>query len=105
MNTNELTLEMALTRGPVIPVLVIDRVDEAVPLARALLVRYPGSRVTGLEVDERQHAKNLAAPQAGISFVAQSTSATGTPSRPSLTAPPTQRMFSAPSARVSAATL
>ena len=28
---------MALTRGPVIPVLVIDRVDEAVPLARALL--------------------------------------------------------------------
>ena len=37
MNTNELTLEMALTRGPVIPVLVIDRVDEAVPLARALL--------------------------------------------------------------------
>ena len=37
MNNNELTLEMALTRGPVIPVLVIDRVDEAVPLARALL--------------------------------------------------------------------
>ena len=26
--------------------------------------------MTGLEVDERQHAKNLAAPQAGLTFVA-----------------------------------
>lgn len=39
-------------------------------LARALLARHPDSRVTGLEVDERQHAKNLAAPQAGLEFVA-----------------------------------
>lgn len=39
-------------------------------LARALLARYPGSHVTGLEVDERQHAKNLAAPQPGLHFVA-----------------------------------
>lgn len=39
-------------------------------LARALLTRHPGSRVTGLEVDERQHAKNLVAPQAGLHFVA-----------------------------------
>jgi SAM-dependent methyltransferase len=39
-------------------------------LARALLAAHPGSRVTGLEVDARQHAKNLAAPQAGLSFVA-----------------------------------
>ena len=37
MNTNNHMLEMALTRGPVIPVLVIDRVDDAVPLARALM--------------------------------------------------------------------
>ena len=37
MKGDELTLEKALTRGPVIPVLVIDRVDDAVPLARALL--------------------------------------------------------------------
>jgi trans-aconitate methyltransferase len=29
-------------------------------LARALLERHPDSSVTGLEVDERQHAKNLA---------------------------------------------
>jgi SAM-dependent methyltransferase len=39
-------------------------------LARKLLERFPDSRVTGLEVDERQHAKNLAAPQAGLDFFA-----------------------------------
>jgi ubiquinone/menaquinone biosynthesis C-methylase UbiE len=39
-------------------------------LARALLVRHPDTRVTGLEVDERQHAKNLASAQAGLKFVA-----------------------------------
>jgi SAM-dependent methyltransferase len=41
----------------------------AAQLARALLSRHPDGRVTGLEVDERQHAKNLAAPQAGLEFV------------------------------------
>lgn len=39
-------------------------------LARALLTRYPGSHVTALEVDTRQHDKNLASPQAGLQFVA-----------------------------------
>jgi len=39
-------------------------------LARQLVQAYPTSHVTGLEVDERQHAKNLAAPQEGLSFVA-----------------------------------
>lgn len=39
-------------------------------LARALLARHPDSHVTGLEVDTRQHAKNLAAPQRGLQFVA-----------------------------------
>ncbi|MDB5880443.1 MAG: SAM-dependent methyltransferase, partial [Ramlibacter sp.] len=39
-------------------------------LARTLLARFPESRVTGLEVDERQHAKNLASPQAGLEFIA-----------------------------------
>lgn len=39
-------------------------------LARALLARYPDAHVTGLEVDERQHAKNLAEPpQPGLTFV------------------------------------
>ncbi|MCW5665894.1 MAG: class I SAM-dependent methyltransferase [Piscinibacter sp.] len=42
----------------------------AATLARSLLARHPDSRVTGLEVDERQHAKNLAAPQPGLRFVA-----------------------------------
>jgi ubiquinone/menaquinone biosynthesis C-methylase UbiE len=42
----------------------------AAKLARTLLERHPDSRVTGLEVDERQHAKNLAAPQPGLDFVA-----------------------------------
>jgi ubiquinone/menaquinone biosynthesis C-methylase UbiE len=42
----------------------------AAQLARSLLSRFPDSRVTGLEVDERQHAKNLAWPQPGLSFVA-----------------------------------
>ena len=39
-------------------------------LARTLLARHSTSRVTGLEVDERQHAKNLASPQAGLQFIA-----------------------------------
>jgi SAM-dependent methyltransferase len=42
----------------------------AAGLARKLLSRHPDSRVTGLEVDQRQHAKNLAAPQAGLHFMA-----------------------------------
>ena len=41
----------------------------AAQLARALLAQHPDSRVTGLEVDERQHAKNLASPQAGLHFL------------------------------------
>jgi len=42
----------------------------AARLARTLLTRHPDSRVTGLEVDERQHAKNIATPQDGLRFVA-----------------------------------
>ncbi len=42
----------------------------AAALVRKLLSRHPDTRVTGLEVDERQHAKNLAAPQAGLCFMA-----------------------------------
>jgi SAM-dependent methyltransferase len=41
----------------------------AAHLARALVARHPGSSVTGLEVDDRQHAKNLALPAPGLSFV------------------------------------
>lgn len=42
----------------------------AAQLARALVKRHPGASVTGLEVDERQHAKNLAAPAERLTFVA-----------------------------------
>ncbi len=42
----------------------------AAGLARKLLLRHTDSRVTGLEIDSRQHAKNLAAPQAGLHFMA-----------------------------------
>lgn len=38
-------------------------------LARTLLESHPDSRVTGLEIDERQHAKNIAAPQRHLQFV------------------------------------
>lgn len=39
-------------------------------LARELLQRWPLCQVTGLEVDAVQHAKNLAAPQDGLTFLA-----------------------------------
>lgn len=42
----------------------------AAHLARSLLTRYPGCTVTALEVDARQHAKNLARPQDRLTFVA-----------------------------------
>lgn len=38
-------------------------------LARALLARFPGTRLDGLEVDERQHAANLALPQPNLEFL------------------------------------
>lgn len=42
----------------------------AAELVRGLLRRHPDARVTALEVDARQHAKNIADPQAGLQFVA-----------------------------------
>lgn len=41
----------------------------AAQLARALLQRHATSHITALEVDARQHAKNLAAPQDRLQFV------------------------------------
>lgn len=41
----------------------------AAHLSRKLLERFPSCSVTGLEVDERQHAKNLLKPQDRLSFV------------------------------------
>lgn len=48
-------------------------------LARELLRRFPGTRVTGLEVDAQQHAKNLAAPQDGLTFLAAGAQAISLP--------------------------
>ena len=42
----------------------------AARLARELLVRYPATRVTGLEVDAIQLARNLAAPAERLRFIA-----------------------------------
>ena len=39
-------------------------------LARTLLAQFPGCHVTGLEVDTRQHVKNLADPQVDLTFMA-----------------------------------
>lgn len=41
----------------------------AAHLSRKLLQRFPICEVTGLEVDERQHAKNLQKPQERLRFV------------------------------------
>jgi len=41
----------------------------AAELARKLLARFPGCEITGLEVDERQHAKNLLNPSPGLQFI------------------------------------
>ncbi len=41
----------------------------AAKLARALLVRFPDSQLTGVEIDAKQHAKNLAARQDRLLFM------------------------------------
>jgi SAM-dependent methyltransferase len=50
-------------------------------LARALLERYAGSEVVGLEVDSVQHEKNLASPQDRLMFLAASAEAVPFPRR------------------------
>lgn len=41
----------------------------AAKLARTLLARFPDCQLTGVEIDARQHAKNLGAPQERLTFV------------------------------------
>ena len=65
---DELTVLAALV--PLDGQRVIEAGCGAARLARALVRRHPGTTVTGLEVDMRQHAKNLADPQPGLTFVA-----------------------------------
>jgi SAM-dependent methyltransferase len=66
---NELDVLSALV--PLAGQRIIELGCGAAQLARAVLARHPDCRITGLEVDERQHAKNLAAPpQVGLGFLA-----------------------------------
>jgi ubiquinone/menaquinone biosynthesis C-methylase UbiE len=66
--SDELQLLQSLVDLPQRP-RVIELGCGAAHLSRKLLQRYPGSTVTGLEVDERQMAKSLATPQERLSFV------------------------------------
>lgn len=64
-------LDLLARRVPLAGAEVIELGCGAARLARDLLTRHPGTRLCGLEVDERQHAKNLAAPPLpGLSFIA-----------------------------------
>jgi SAM-dependent methyltransferase len=63
-------LEVLAEMVPLPGLRIIELGCGAAALARALLARHPECEVSGLEVDERQHAKNLAAPQAGLRFIA-----------------------------------
>lgn len=61
-------LELLAAQVPLAGQQVIELGCGAAALARALVQRFAGSHVTGLEVDQRQHAKNLASPAPGLSF-------------------------------------
>lgn len=63
-------LELLAGLVPLAGARVIELGCGAAALARQLVQRHPDAHVTALEVDERQHAKNLAAPAAGLHFVA-----------------------------------
>ncbi len=72
-------LDLLATLVPLAGQRIVELGCGAAQLARALVLRHPDSQVTALEVDARQHAKNLAAPQAGISFVAAGAQAVPAP--------------------------
>jgi ubiquinone/menaquinone biosynthesis C-methylase UbiE len=65
---DELELLQSLVDLPAHP-RIIELGCGAAHLSRKLLQRYPGSTVTGLEVDARQMAKNREKPQERLSFV------------------------------------
>jgi SAM-dependent methyltransferase len=65
---DECEVLLALT-GPLAGQRLIELGCGAARMARDLLDRFPDADITGLEVDARQHAKNLADPRAGLHFV------------------------------------
>lgn len=64
---NELDLLEALV--PLAGARIVEAGCGAARLARDLLARYPSAEVVGLEVDDRQHAKNLATPAERLQFL------------------------------------
>jgi SAM-dependent methyltransferase len=62
-------LDLLAECAPLADARIIELGCGAAALSRKLLARYPMAQVVGLEVDERQHAKNLAAPAERLSFV------------------------------------
>lgn len=62
-------LEVLESLVPLAGARIVEAGCGAAHLARALLERHADAEVVGLEVDERQHAKNLAAPAARLTFV------------------------------------
>jgi SAM-dependent methyltransferase len=67
MFTDDLPLLESLV--PLADARIVEAGCGAARLARELLERHPGAAVTGLEVDERQLARNLADPHPRLHFV------------------------------------
>ena len=65
--TNELEVLEALV--PLQGARLLEAGCGAARLARELLQRHPDAELTGLEVDDRQHAKNLADPAPRLTFL------------------------------------
>ena len=64
---NELDLLESLV--PLAQARILEAGCGAARLARDLLQRHPGAELTGIEVDDRQHAKNLADPAPRLTFL------------------------------------
>lgn len=62
-------LDLLASLVPLAGARIIEPGCGAARLARSLLARFEDAEVVGLEVDERQHAKNLAAPHPRLRFL------------------------------------
>jgi SAM-dependent methyltransferase len=63
-------LDVLASRVPLAGLAVVEAGCGNARLVRALLARHPDCQVTALETDAVQHAKNLARPQPGLTFLA-----------------------------------
>lgn len=71
MDTPLITDELDLLEGlvPLAGARLVEAGCGAARLARSLLERHPDASLVGLEVDDRQHAKNLADPAPRLAFL------------------------------------